>query len=434
MKMKVLMFLVLLGIQDSAAVTHSLQYFSTASSGIPGFPEFVSLGMVDGVQIVYYDSNIRRVIPKQDWMDQNEGPEYWRSQTQTSIGSEQFFKANIQIAKQRFNQTGGVHIFQNMYGCEWDDETDKVVKVYEQYGYDGEDFISLDLKEETWAAPTPQAVITKQKWDRDRAFMAQKKNYLTQICPNWLKKYVNYGRSSLMRTELPSVSLLQKSASSPVSCHATGFYPNRAELFWRKDGDEIHEGVVKGEVLPNNDGTFQMSADLKLSSVPTEDWGRYECVFQLLGAEDLATQLDKTKIKTNAGSNLTIMIVCIIAAVVLGVIVVIGFVLYKKKNAKRPPPCEKSKTSSSTSDFSSTESLSCPSEESHALSKDSVLSSTGSADSVTPLMKSLFGHKFSSTSHLMSSLAMHRGKKRLECLSHPLHSSSEPAFTCYLLT
>ena len=90
-----------------STVTHSLQYFYTASSGIPGLPEFVSLGMLDGVQIDYYDSKSRRVIPKQDWMDQAEGPEYWEEQRLESIDTEQFFKENIQILQQRFSQTGG---------------------------------------------------------------------------------------------------------------------------------------------------------------------------------------------------------------------------------------------------------------------------------------------------------------------------------------
>ncbi|KAM4539279.1 major histocompatibility complex class I-related gene protein-like [Odontesthes bonariensis] len=296
-----LIFLLFLGIHGVTAFTHLLKYFYTASSGVSGFPEYVSVGLVDDVQISHCDSITNRNVPKQDWMTAAtaEDPQYWESQTQTCVGHQQTFKANVQIAMQRFNQAEGVHIFQRMYGCEWDDETDQVRRGYDQFGYDGEDFILLDLQTETWIAPTPQAVITKHKWDRDRAVMAQEKNYLNQICPDWLKKYVNYGRSSLMRTELPSVSLLQKSASSPVSCHATGFYPNRADLFWRKDGDEIHEGVVRGEVLPNNDGTFQMSADLDLSSVPTEEWMKYECLFQLSGAEDIATKLEKTKIKTN---------------------------------------------------------------------------------------------------------------------------------------
>ena len=104
--------------------------------------------------------------------------------------------------------------------------------------------------------------------------------------------------------ELPSVSLLQKTPSSPVSCLATGFYPHRASLVWRKDGEELHEEVDHGEILPNHDGTFQMSVDLNLSSVTPEDWTRYDCVFQLSGVnEDIITRLDKAVIKTNEGKT-----------------------------------------------------------------------------------------------------------------------------------
>ena len=86
-----------------------------------------------------------------------------------------------------------------MSGCDWDDETGEV-NGFDHYGYDGEDFISLDLKEETWIAPKPEAVITKHKWDNNKDLIAQHKYYLIQECPEWLKKYVNYGSSSLLRT------------------------------------------------------------------------------------------------------------------------------------------------------------------------------------------------------------------------------------------
>lgn len=305
MKMLFLLALLGTGLHGAAAVTHSLKYFYTASSGVPNFPEFVTVGLVDEVPISYYDSNIRREVPKQDWMIRvtADDPQYWERQTERSVGSEQAFKGNIDIAKQRFNQTGGVHLVQEMYGCEWDDETDEVNGFF-QDGYDGEDFIAFDLKTETWIAPKQQAVITKHKWDHNKAQTAMLKQYLTQECADWLKKYVDYGRSSLLRTELPSVSLLQKTPSSPVSCHATGFYPRRASLVWRKDGEELHEEVDYGEILPNHDGTFQMSVDLNLSSVTPEDWKKYDCVFQLSGVkEDIITKLDKAVIRTNEESD-----------------------------------------------------------------------------------------------------------------------------------
>ncbi|XP_037649748.1 major histocompatibility complex class I-related gene protein-like isoform X2 [Sebastes umbrosus] len=285
----------------ASTVKHSLKHIITATSGVPNFPEFVATVMTDEVQVGYYDSNIKTLELKQDWMRKlaKDEQQHLKSYSLKCLGSQQFFRANLDSLKQRLNQTGDAHIFQRMNDCEWDDETGEVVG-FSQYGYDGEDFLVLDLQTLTWTTPKQQAFITKFRWDNDKARLENDKHYFINIYPEWLRKYLHYGRSSLQRTERPSVSLLQKTPSSPVSCHATGFYPDRAMMFWRKDGEEIHEDVDHGEILPNHDGTFQMSIELNLSSVTPEDWRRYDCVFHLSGVvDDIVTRLDKAVIRTN---------------------------------------------------------------------------------------------------------------------------------------
>ncbi|XP_055732259.1 H-2 class I histocompatibility antigen, Q9 alpha chain-like [Salvelinus fontinalis] len=348
--------LLVLGISllhTASAVTHSLKYFFTASSEVPNFPEFVVVGMVDGVQMFHYDSNSQRAVPKQDWMNKaaETRPQYWDIETGICKGSQQSYKANIDIAKQRFNQSGGVHINQRMYGCEWNDETG-ATGGYFQDGYDGEDFIAFDLKTKTWIAPKPQAVITKHKWDSDTAYNEQQKNYLTQECIEWLKKYLDYGKSTLMRTVGPSVSLLQKTPSSPVTCHATGFYPSGVMVFWQKERQDHHEDVEHGETLQNDDGTFQKSTHLTVTS---EEWKKtqYQCVVQVTGIkEDIITVLTESEIKTNwnaPASNFVLIAVVVALLVIVAVAVAVGVVIWKKKSKKGFVPASTSDTDSENS-------------------------------------------------------------------------------------
>ncbi|XP_061878099.1 class I histocompatibility antigen, F10 alpha chain-like [Entelurus aequoreus] len=323
-----LFFLLVVQMHSVTPVIHTLQYFTTASSQVPNFPEFVEVGYVDGVEISYYDSNIRKAESKQDWMNKitAEDPKYWQMQTEINVRNEIIHKHNLEVRKKRFNQTGGVHILQWMSGCEWNDETDEVTGWYQE-GYDGEDFISLDMKTWTWTAAKPQAFPDKLKWDQDIFILDYIKYYFTEDCPSYLKKHVKNGKKVLMRTELPEVFLLQKTPSSPVTCMATGFYPDLADLFWRKDGEQMLEDVEHGELLPNHDGTFQMSVELKVE-VTAEVEGKYECVFQLSGVkEDLVTKLERRSILSNASHEDNLSVALAATAAVVAVAAVLAAII-----------------------------------------------------------------------------------------------------------
>ncbi|XP_061780220.1 class I histocompatibility antigen, Gogo-B*0102 alpha chain-like isoform X1 [Nerophis lumbriciformis] len=310
-------------------VTYSLKYFHTASSEVTNFPDYVVVAYLDDIQIGHYDSNTKTAEAKEEWMKNftTVDPEHFLHQTHLGIQTEVNDKEDLKSLQKSFNHTEGLHIYQKMYGCDWNDETDEI-KSWEQSSYDGEDFLALDTKTWIWTAVKPQAVPMKHKLDHDRDLMDHLKFYYTGICVHNLKKYLNFGSDVLKRTELPEVFLLQKTLSSPVSCFATRFYPSSATLFWRKDGKDLHENVVHGEMLPNPDGTFQMTVDLKVE-VTAEVEGKYECVFQLSGVkEDLVTKLERRSIMSNTRNEgnvrVTVGATVAVAAVILAIIVIVA--------------------------------------------------------------------------------------------------------------
>ncbi|XP_074542711.1 major histocompatibility complex class I-related protein 1-like [Halichoeres trimaculatus] len=331
---KFLLILLFFHLSSSGSVEkHSLRFFCAGFSGIPNFPDFVRTMEVDEIQALYYDSK-KRFEPKQEWVEtlMQTDPDHvdWYKDRCFEIQPNRF-KAWINSFMKSFKQTEGVHILQMISGCEWDDETGEV-DGFLKYGYDGEDFISFDVNTLTWIALKPEAVPTKLSWNADISRIHFNKQQFLKVYPGRLKKYVDIAKSSLMRKVVPSVSLLQKSPSSPVTCHATGFFPDRAVMFWRRDGEELQEDVDHGEILPNHDGTFQMSVDLL--KPPAEDWRSYECVFQLSGVkEDIISKLHKDVIRTNhedptdAAVGVGVSLLLLLLLVAAGV----GFVFYRQR-------------------------------------------------------------------------------------------------------
>ncbi|XP_060763970.1 LOW QUALITY PROTEIN: BOLA class I histocompatibility antigen, alpha chain BL3-6-like [Neoarius graeffei] len=217
-----------------------------------------------------------------------------------------------------------VHTYQRMVGCELDD--DGTTRGYSQEGYDGEDFLSFDLKTLTWIAPTPQALLTKRKWEFDTDYNNELKNYLENACIEWLKKYMPSSRETLERKVRPEASVFHKHSPSPeVVCHATGFFPKAVMITWQKDGEDLIEDVELTETLPNQDGSFQKRSILK---VPAEELQKhkYTCVVQhsSLGEEKIVLEVPKVGGWT-----------AIIIGVLVALVVVAAVVFWKKRTLVR---------------------------------------------------------------------------------------------------
>uniref|UniRef100_A0A3B1IJ64 Ig-like domain-containing protein n=1 Tax=Astyanax mexicanus TaxID=7994 RepID=A0A3B1IJ64_ASTMX len=311
------------------AATHYLQFLLTGVTPGTSFPEFSAVGQLDGEQGGYYDSTIRTVILKADWVKKSKDTEHWKMMTQRIFEDQQLVMERLGNIMKHFNQTEGVHTVQWVYRCELDDDGSK--RGYMQCGYDGEDFLSLDLNSLSWIAPVPQALITKHKWE-ETGHVRFQKHFLLNECIGWLQKYVEYGRSTLERKVAPEVSLFQKDSSSPVVCHATGFFPKAVMISWQKNGEDLNEGVELRETVPNQDGTFQKRSILTLS--PEElNRNQYTCIVQHEGLKKKLQVSDRTDeaLSDVAGEESVGIIVGAVMAVLLVITGCAGVFISKKK-------------------------------------------------------------------------------------------------------
>uniref|UniRef100_A0A672Q575 Ig-like domain-containing protein n=1 Tax=Sinocyclocheilus grahami TaxID=75366 RepID=A0A672Q575_SINGR len=270
-------------------------YTGISGKTIAGIPEFFAVTTLDGQQIDYYDSETESLVPRQEWMKEYASKELWKEDTEIREQVQQTYKNNIAVLMQRFNQTGGVHVYQRMYGCGWADETGESYG-FDQYGYDGEDYVTLDVKKGRYTAATPQAMESTAKWNNDSSQLEFLQQHYEYECVYWLRFFIN-SRKAPLESKAPEVSLLQSSSSPVVQCHATGFYPSAMTITWLRNGQEHDEDVDLGETLINEDGTFQRTSTL---NIDPDDWKkhRYVCVVEHKG-KTIQKVLTEDEIKNN---------------------------------------------------------------------------------------------------------------------------------------
>ncbi|XP_063287717.1 class I histocompatibility antigen, F10 alpha chain-like [Pelobates fuscus] len=251
---------------------HSLQYYHTAVSAPGhGLPQYISVGYVDGIQIKTYSKS--RAVPVAQWMERL-GPDYWEGETQNGKHAEAVYTQNVMVAMDRYNQTGGLHTFQEMYGCELRD--DGSIGGYWQYGYDGKDFLALDTERGVYIPVTDQAQRSAQRWNSPEVRAGDRAQYYLQTeCIEWLRKYIEYGKEELDRRVRPEVkvSSQQSDGVTKLHCQVYGFYPRDVDVIWKRNGIEIPSDEAK-QVLPNTDGTYQITFTVE---VPPEEGEIYSC-------------------------------------------------------------------------------------------------------------------------------------------------------------
>ncbi|XP_053145455.1 major histocompatibility complex class I-related gene protein-like [Hemicordylus capensis] len=309
---------------------HSLRHFYLGvSEPIQGLPWFTLMGYMDEQLISRYDSNTRRDQAQVSWMEKAEDAWYWKQETQHAQEAEDFFKVALATLETRYKQSGGLHTWQCLVGCELSKDRKQKGR-FMQCGYDGRDFISLDKETFTWTAADEQAQMTKWKWEADPSIARHWNPYLESKCFERLQKYLVYMKETLLRTETPTVKVTRKVGLDGIEtllCRAYGFYPKEIDATWKKDGEIWEQETLRGGVTPNLDGTFYTWLSTELD--PKEK-DHYQCHVEhdglleplVLGWEDPAS--------VSMG-----VILGVVVAVGLLVVAVIIFFINKRQRIRR---------------------------------------------------------------------------------------------------
>ncbi|XP_071067176.1 saoe class I histocompatibility antigen, A alpha chain-like [Dasypus novemcinctus] len=293
-----------LALTPTRAGSHSLRYFSTiVSRPERGDTHYLAVGCVDDTQGARFDSDAEspRLEPRKPWMEQ-EGPEYWGEQTRRAKELAQYLPAVLRILlryyKGEAEEGPGSHTLQMVYGCDLGPDG-RLLRGYLQFAYDGEDHLSLNKDLRSWTAANTALQIIQRKWEEADVWQFEKA-YLEDKCVKWLQRYLERGKETLLRTA-------------------------EIRLTWQRDGEDQTQDMEFVETRPAGDGTFQKWAAVE---VPSGEEERYTCHVQHEGLPEPLT------LRWEPPSQPPILIVGFVAAlVILGVSVVAGVLIWRKKSS-----------------------------------------------------------------------------------------------------
>uniref|UniRef100_A0A673MX17 H-2 class I histocompatibility antigen, alpha chain-like n=1 Tax=Sinocyclocheilus rhinocerous TaxID=307959 RepID=A0A673MX17_9TELE len=248
---------------------HYLHFKFTALSQANTLPEFSAEAVADGRQIVYYNNKEKSWVRESLTEDDSEAPVnppdsrgWFIYQLNTLVYCHECCSVIVEL-----------HVLQKITGCELEKLPDGPVNltVFDEYGFDGEDFIAFNSDALQWIDKNPKAKETKMKWDQQTERNELLQHYL-QTSVTLCEHEISSGGSP------PEVHVFARKAPDDHSklvliCLATGFYPRDIEMNIRLDRNIIKDQTSSG-IRPNADGTFQLRSSVEIDR---NHEGSYDC-------------------------------------------------------------------------------------------------------------------------------------------------------------
>ncbi|KAJ8334777.1 hypothetical protein SKAU_G00404160 [Synaphobranchus kaupii] len=302
---------------------------ATAIEGETQFPEFSAVIMVDDVQVEYFDSNDRKVISRRHWKVEDVVEEL-DLKTTIMLRVQDDLILRFELLKPRFNHTDGVHTYQQIAGCEMNDEGETPLMYWD--AYDGIATLTYSKVTNVRRSLFPELLWSKLARE---AFQQLSINLYQPLCVRTLKSYLKQDKNTVMRKVRPRVRVMLKthpeSGAQQVSCLATGFYPRHINMTLLRDRQTVsEERLITGELLPNGDGTYQQRKTLSLSAEERPESHNYTCT---VTHTSLSNKLNITWEPGPAPDITSIAVAVSVFVIVVLVLAVAAFIKRKRRSA-----------------------------------------------------------------------------------------------------
>ncbi|XP_074735964.1 antigen-presenting glycoprotein CD1d-like [Strix uralensis] len=190
--------------------------------------------------------------------------------------------------------------------------------------YNSHSFLSFNVDNILWERQQESelAMQVERKFTTFTGFSETAQHLLNVTCVDHMKKFIEYGRASLERQELPVATVFARTPRPDqllLICRVTGFYPRPISVAWLQDGQEVPPGPAlnTSAILPNADLTYQLRITL---AVALHDGHSYACRVRhrSLGTHSLLIPWGSSNVALSVGITITVLLT--MAAVLAGAI------------------------------------------------------------------------------------------------------------------
>ncbi|XP_026110199.1 major histocompatibility complex class I-related gene protein-like [Carassius auratus] len=324
---KILLLFVFLLPTAASKGSHSLHIQATYTKSQSLFPEYSITFMLDDIIIGYYDSATKLYIKRGHTTEENDA---FNENYHRALSDDMFTAINHRLELQFDNHTHIVDVHQTLIHCELLENMESG-KITVKGATGGSTVVELHfLNKETTFSSSFNIVKVKPFV---KYLQENYEQMYYSIFMETLKANLKMRKKLINRKVKPRVRLLQKansdSGGSRVSCLATGFYPRHINLTLFRDGQPVsdHE-ITGGDLLPNDDGTYQMRKSLEISR---GDKRTYTCSVTHLSLDNkLDVTLEYPGV-TFRSVRSTVPVVLVLGLLLLTVAAIILNIMWRKR-------------------------------------------------------------------------------------------------------